>query len=78
MGYTIKMAGALIHCVDANFKCPKCECEHEEEDYFEQIQKSKHGLIYKKCKGCKTKLGITYDIKGDVRVWLKEDEIKNK
>ena len=60
--------------VDVDFKCPKCECPHSEEDYYDRLYKSKHGLIYKQCKGCKTKLGITTDIRGDVRVWLKEDE----
>lgn len=56
------------------FKCPKCECPHVENDYYNALSKSK-GLIYKACKGCKTKLGITTDIKGVV-VWLKENECK--
>ena len=62
---------------DVDFKCPKCECPHSEEDYYDRLYKSKHGLIYKQCKGCKTKLGITTDLRGDVRVWLKEDERKD-
>ena len=58
--------------VDADFKCPKCECPHSEKDYYDRLYKSKRGLIYKQCIGCKTELGIKTDIKGDVRVWLKK------
>lgn len=62
--------------VETEFKCPKCECPHTEDDYYRQLSKSKRGLIYKKCKGCGTKLGITSDIRGDIRVWLKEEDHK--
>jgi hypothetical protein len=62
--------------VDVDFKCPKCECPHSEQDYHDRLHKSNRGLIYKQCKGCKTKLGITADMRGDVQVWLKEDEPK--
>jgi len=74
MGYSIKIPNGIISMADADFRCPKCTCPHSECDYYEQLYKSKHGLIYKKCRGCKTSLGITTDIKGDVKVWLKEDE----
>ena len=77
MGYSIKIPDGIISMVDVDFKCPKCECPHSEEDYYDRLYKSKHGLIYKRCKGCKTKLGITTDIRGDVCVWLKEDERKD-
>jgi len=63
-----------ISYVEAKFKCPKCECPHKEEDYYEKLSKSKTFVSYQKCKGCKTKLGISSDIMGDVVVWLKEDE----
>jgi hypothetical protein len=74
MGQSIRIPNGIISIVDVDFKCPKCECPHTNEDYYERLNKSKNGFIYKKCKGCKTKLGITTDIRGDVRVWLKEDE----
>ena len=77
MAHSIRIPNGIISIVDVDFKCPKCECPHSEEDYYDRLYKSKHGLIYKQCKGCKTKLGITTDIIGDVRVWLKEDECKN-
>lgn len=74
MGYSIRIPNGILSMVDVDFKCPKCECPHSEADYYDRLYKSKHGLIYKQCKGCKTKLGITTDIRGDVRVWLKEYE----
>lgn len=74
MSSTVYVKNGIISLVDVDFKCPKCECPHSEEDYYDRLCKSKHGLIYNRCKGCKTKLGITTNIKGDVRVWLKEDE----
>lgn len=76
MGQTIFLPGMILSLVDIAFKCPKCECPHSEDDYYDRICKSKHGLIYKQCKGCKSKLGITTDIRGDVVVWLKENEPK--
>jgi len=59
---------------ETDFNCPKCTCLHQEADYYSQLDKSKRGFIYKKCKGCGTKLGITSDFKGDVQVWIKDNE----
>lgn len=73
MGRTIIIPNGLLSMSDMDFKCPKCECAHSEEDYYPQLEKSKRTYIYKKCKGCGTKLGITADIRGDVKVWLKEE-----
>jgi len=67
-------SSGILCMSETDFKCPKCGCPYHEEDYYSQLYKSKRGLIYKSCKGCKTKLGITTDIRGDVRVWLKEEE----
>ena len=64
----------IMCMVETDFKCPKCECPHTEKDYYDRLSKSKKGLIYKQCKDCKTKLGITTDMKGDIRVWLKEEK----
>lgn len=76
MSQTIRVPNGFATLVDVDFNCPACTCPHEESDYYEQLAKSKTGLIYKKCKGCKNKLGITSDIKGDVVVWLKDEEEK--
>ena len=78
MAYSIQIPDGILSMVEVDFKCPKCECPHSESDYYDRLYKSKHGLIYKQCKGCKTKLGITTDFKGDVVIWLKEDEKKVK
>jgi hypothetical protein len=67
----------IICVVKADFECPKCGYAYHEEDYYNRLYKSKNGLIYKKCKGCHTQMGITTDFKGDVRVWLKETETIN-
>lgn len=74
MPQQVVIGDVLVTIIDVDFKCPKCECPHQEDDWYPRYKKSKNGLIYRNCKGCKTKLGITTDIKGDVRVWLKEDE----
>lgn len=76
MGKTIIIPNGILSICNTDFKCPKCKCLHKEADWYPKYYKSKNGLIYKSCKGCKTKLGITTDIRGDVRVWLKEEEIK--
>ena len=76
MSTTIQIPNGFLTLSDVDFKCPKCECPHEESDWYPQYEKSKNFTIYRSCKGCKTKLGITTNIKGDVVVWLKEDEKK--
>jgi len=62
--------------VETDFKCPKCEYNYTEKDYYNQLTNSKCGFIYKRCRGCGIRLGITTDYKGDIRVWLKDDENK--
>ena len=76
MLHLIKNLKGILSIIDVDFKCPKCECPHSETDYFDMLRKSKQGLIYKQCKGCKTKLGITTNMQGEVKVWLKKDELK--
>lgn len=71
MGYSVIIPNGIMSFSEVDFKCPVCECPHEESDYYDRLQKSKHGVISKKCKGCKTTLGITVDMRGDVRVWVK-------
>jgi len=76
MSYCRRIGGAIVTFVEVDFNCPKCNYGYTEKDYSEGLYNSKRGLIYKSCKGCKTKLGITTDMLGDVHVWLKEDEKK--
>jgi predicted 3-demethylubiquinone-9 3-methyltransferase (glyoxalase superfamily) len=76
MTYCVPIKNGIMTFCETDFKCPKCECQHEEEDYFEKLDRSKKGLIYIKCKGCKTKLGVSFNIMGDVVAWLKEEEKK--
>lgn len=72
----IQIDNAIITLCETDFKCPRCGYVYHEEDYYSQLDKSKRGLIYKHCKGCKVLLGITTDIRGDVRAWLKSEESK--
>lgn len=76
MGSVILMAGALIDLCDVDFKCPRCEKPHTEKDWYPKFEKSKHGMIHMRCKGCKVWLGVSTDMKGDVVVWLKSEERK--
>lgn len=74
------MKDGIIHIcyIKTEFNCPECGILHTEDDYYDRLVKSKRFLIYKKCKGCFETLGITSDIKGDVVVWLKSEEKRNK
>ncbi len=74
MPYTVIVPKGIVTLNYVDFKCPKCECPHEEDDYYKKLYKSKNCLIYIKCKECKTKLGVTCDILGDVKVWIKAEE----
>ena len=60
--------------VDVDFKCPKCNFQYYEKDYYKQLHNSRKFLIYKKCKGCDNKIGITTDYTGNVKIWIKENE----
>jgi uncharacterized C2H2 Zn-finger protein len=64
----------IICLVDTDFKCPACGIGYKESEYYNQLNKSKRGFIYKRCKQCATRIGISTDFKGDVQVWLKSDE----
>jgi len=74
MSHTIRLSNGFLTMCDTDFNCPKCNHKHTEDFWYDRLCKSKNGVIYKKCKGCKTLIGITTDMKGDVRVWLKERE----
>ena len=78
MGQCIPIGSGIICLVETDFNCPNCEYRYEAKDYETRLFNSKRGVIYKTCKGCGRKMGITTDIQGDVRVWLKENETKLK
>jgi len=74
MAKTVYIPNGKMTFVDVDFNCPQCECPHTEEDYYEQLVDSDHSVLYMPCKGCKTELGITGNIQGDVVFWLKSEE----
>ncbi len=63
------MNGVHISFVKGDFKCPHCTCAHDFPDWEDKWHNSKKMVIKFKCKGCKRKINLTTDIKGDVRVW---------
>jgi hypothetical protein len=67
----------IITFVEVDFNCPSCSHKHGEDFWYKQLDKSDKTYIYKKCLGCKTMLGITVDMTGDVKVWLKKEEQKH-
>lgn len=75
MSHTVTIPGATLSMVETGFDCPSCGQRHEEEDYYKQYVKSQH-TTYISCKNknCKQKLGVAFDIRGDVVVWLKSKE----
>lgn len=76
MGYCVRIPDGIISMAESDFQCPKCGHGYNEEDYYNRLVKSKRYYIYKTCKTCSTKMGISVDYRGDVQVWLKEDESK--
>ena len=74
MSYCVPIKNGIICFSRTDFNCPKCGIEYHEEDYWNKLYKSKKGLIYIHCKGCKEYLGITTDIQGDVHTWIKSEE----
>lgn len=76
MGYSIPINNGIISICYTDFKCPICNYIHQEEDWYTRYEKSKHGLIYMNCKGCKSKIGVTINIMGDVVTWDKKTEKK--
>lgn len=78
MAYFLNGSGFHIDLCETYFNCPKCTCPHTEADWCQKLDASRNGYIYISCKGCKTRLGITVDMMGDLQVWLKEDEYKDR
>ena len=76
MSRTIRIPNGIVTLIEVDFKCPKCEHEHNQQDWYNKLYKSNKHYIYMNCKGCKTRLGVTTNIKGDVVAWLKDDENK--
>jgi len=76
MSKCIPIKDGIICLCKTDFECPLCGYKYTEDDYYKRLYHSKHGFIYKTCKGCKTKLGISSNIIGDVVVWLKSEESK--
>ncbi len=71
MGYCIRVPNGIVSMAYTEFKCPKCECPHDEEHYYKRL--CKKDFVYISCRGCKTKIGVAIDIMGDVHAWLKEE-----
>lgn len=74
MAKTFYIINGKMTLVSVDFDCPKCQCPHAEEDYYQQLVDSDQSVLYMPCKGCKAELGITGDRTGDVVVWLKSEE----
>ena len=73
----ITVPNGIICISKTEFNCPSCGKLYTEKDYYSQLDKSKRGLIYKRCK-CGIRIGITSDIRGDIRAWDKGTELTTK
>ncbi len=78
MTYSVRVPNGIITMCETDFNCPICQCLHTEEDYDKAMKRSSSGSIYKNCKGCKRKIGVAIDFKGDIHVWEPEDKTKLK
>ena len=74
MSYQVLIPNGILTLNDVDFNCPKCKHIHTESDYYKKLEKSDEIYIYIKCKGCKEKLGVATDYRGDVHAWLKSEE----
>ncbi len=73
--YTIALkGGGFLTMAEVEFKCPACSCDHNGKDWEHKLEKSKKTYCFINCKGCKRKLGVSLDYRGDVVVW----EVKKK
>jgi hypothetical protein len=78
MSYSIFVPNGILTMVETDFNCPNCQQEYSEDFYYKALFKNEKGLIYKKCRKCGSKMGITTDIRGDVKVWLKQNEHESR
>lgn len=74
MGQTLSIPGGTISIVDTDFRCPACQERYDQEWYYKALYNSKWGFIYKTCRRCGERLGISSNIRGDTVVWLKSTE----
>lgn len=77
MTYIVKIPNGIICMSETSFECPKCHTKYSGERESERLHNAKRMLIYKRCTTCRSWIGITSDIQGDIRSWLKEDELVN-
>lgn len=68
MGYGIHGFGFHLSMCNTDFVCPICTCPHDEKD-FEKVKRKGRKEEYLKCKGCKRRLGFTFDLAGNLQVW---------
>lgn len=71
---TIHLPNGFLTLSTTSISCPKCGQGYDESDYYRRLDNSASGMIYMKCKGCGSMLGVTANYKGDVVCWLKKDE----
>lgn len=71
---TVRIKDGFLTIADTDAFCPNCK---------NKIQYRKKDLtdyddtyVYKICKGCRKKVGISTDYMGDIVTWLKTEERK--
>jgi len=76
MSKSIQWLNGIITLTKTDCECPECKTIYDEDFYYNQLCKSKKGFIYKTCKKCKSKIGLSFNMMGDTVSWLKKDEEK--
>lgn len=64
----------MITIPEVDFTCPECGHSYGEQDWYKKLDKAPTAHIYIICKGCKKKIGVSTDFKGDVQIWMKHTE----
>lgn len=71
----------LIHIsiASVDFNCPYCGTKHSDEDdkYYDRIVKNKQGWTRVKCTKCEKRMGLSPDIKGDLKAFCISEAKRN-
>lgn len=66
----VKINNGIICFSKTDFKCPHCNCLHNETKQIEQrMNKNKSNITKIKCKQCSKVFSVTFDYKGNNRTF---------
>lgn len=64
---SVSIPNGILHVCESKADCPYCSKHVPIKDAERVLQNSSNGFNKLKCKGCERFIGVTSDIKGDIR-----------